>query len=649
MKKLLILIPFAVAFIFAMLYRGGISLHSHFLWAGLLFIPALTLLFTRNANKSSNKTSSLANIFLIFFIATFFLSIALAPISGFGIYDFLAYVSGAVTFLIISQTTLSQKTIDKGFTFLVASASGLSLAGLIFYIYLSPTRVFSTFVDFNMLAVSFPNAFALFLLLIIPITIYKLVNAESAKLKLYTIATMLQFSAFILTFSRTSWLMLVIAAIITTIILLKKIKTSKSFLILSGKRIVFAFLIALLLAYGCSLFRSINHETQNPYNKITFQADEGKTSYTDRLNLFGASMKIFSENPWIGYGPSAFDQIAKNHQHNLYLKITNDSGIFALAFFVAFLIFIALSIKKLTPEITVLGTSVLLALGQSEMDFNLNFVSNSLLFWGFLGIIASLSKQNKISKKLTPGYKNPYIILAALLSLILLFVSAHEAFYKLKYKEGQNLYKNGKYEDALIKFESAQPLFFKQDLNYLIGKTYIRMSKGAPPYSNLGIRFLSELSQNEKSIAVKTVIYELCLVNEEKECLTWAIPELKKIYEYTKSNSNLNKNIRIYYDYLAALYKSGLDYEIKNLLPEIHAFLDQYQIAIEHNEQLAITSENPGYALKIHDLIIDFARKFKESETEINKLILTKTRLNRAINNEKRKYKTLYGQEPEVE
>ncbi|HBB03206.1 MAG: Lipid A core-O-antigen ligase-like protein enyme [Candidatus Peregrinibacteria bacterium GW2011_GWF2_38_29] len=649
MKKLLILIPFAITFVFAILYRGGISLHSHFLWAGLLFIPALTLLFTHNKIKQQDKKSLFANIFLILFVATFLLSIALAPINSFGIYDFLTYISGAVTFLIISQLSLSQKTLDKGFTFLVASASGLSLAGLIFYIYLSPTRLFSTFVDFNMLAVSFPNAFALFLLLIIPITIYKLLNAEGAKLKLYTIATMLQLSAFILTFSRTSWLMLIIAGIIAIIILIKKLKTSKNFLILSGKRIAFTLLIALLLAYGCSLFRSINHETQNPYSKITFQADEGKTSYTDRLNLFGASMKIFSENPWIGYGPSAFDQIAKNHQHNLYLKIANDSGVFALAFFIAFLIFIALSIKKLTPEIIVLGTSILLALGQSEMDFNLNFVSNSLLFWGFLGIIASLSQQNKISKKLTPGYKNPYIILAALFSLILLFVSAHEGFYKLRYKEGQSLYKNGKYEDALIKFESAEPLFFKQDLNYLIGKTYIRMSKKAPPYSNLGIRFLSKLPQNEKSIAVKTVIYELCLINEKKECLTWAVPELKKIYEYTKSNLNLNKNVRIYYDYLTALYKSRLDYEIKNLLPEIHAFLDQYQVAIEHNEQLAITSENPGYALKIHDLIIDFAKKFKESESEINKLTLTKARLNRAINNETRKYKTLYGQDPEVE
>jgi hypothetical protein len=474
-------------------------------------------------------------------------------------------------------------------------------------------------------------------------------NAEGPKLRLYTIATILQFSAFILTFSRTSWLMLIIVGIIAIIILVKKIKTSKKFLILSGKRIAFALLIALLLAYGCSLFRSINHETQNPYNKITFQADEGKISYTDRLNLFNSSLKVFSENPWIGYGPSAFDQIAKNHQHNLFLKIANDSGIFALTFFIAFLTFIALSIKKLTPEIIVLGTSILLALGQSEMDFNLNFVSNSLLFWGFLGIITSISQHDKSSKKLIPGYKNVYVVLAALLSLILLFVSAHEVFYKLKYKEGQNLYKNGKYEDALLKFKSAKPLIFKQDLNYLIGETYIQLAEKNPTYSNEGIKFLSALTKNEKSTAVKTAISELCLINEKKECLAWAIPELKKTYEYAKTNLNLNKNVRIYYDYLAALYKSEMDLEIKNLLPEIHKFLGQYQTVIEHNEQLAITSENPEYALKIHDFIIDFARKFKESETEINKLILTKTRLNRAINNEKRKYKALYGQESKVE
>ncbi|MBI5152195.1 O-antigen ligase family protein [Candidatus Peregrinibacteria bacterium] len=655
MKKLLLFVPFILIFSFSLLYRGGISLHSHLIWAALLIIPAITLLFSKIAVMQNSRNRILMYIALALFVATFLISIRFADIQGYGIYEFFTYISGAATFFIISNISFSQKTLDKIFAWLCAIAAIIGFAGLLFYMLLAPNRVFATFVDFSMLAVSFPNAFALFLLMAIPITIYKFLNSAAENFKLYFIAGVIQIAALILTFSRESWIVAILGIALAAVILFFKTKHGKQLLIFSAKRLVPVLLIGILLAYACTMVRGLKYETSNVYEKITFQADEGKTSYTDRTSLFWNSIKSIKSGLIFGEGPGVFQERVNNHQHNLFLKIINDSGFAALVFFLGFLWILWSSAKsnyKNLPQysksmVLVLGASAGLVLAQNMMDYNLNFVSNSLLFWIFLGVIASVIFQKRFAfGKTEPGYKNIYAIFAALLAILLLMVSIHEGFYKIDYVKGKSLYKEGKYEDALKKFESAQSLIFKQDTPYLIGKTYYALAKekGWEFFGTKGIDFLAQLPKNEKTMKTYILSGEFCLLSPAKDCLAWAIPSLKNTEDYIEKNLNPFKNMRIRYDYYSSLYKAGKYDNLKMLAINAEKFLAGYQNVVERNEQLTITTENPSYALKIYDVLVDLAKKTNVAHEKINSLTLAKVRLNRAISREKKKYEALYNQ-----
>jgi len=589
---------------------------------------------------------------LILFATVFIISIKFSRIFGFGLYEFLAYLSGITTFFILSVIRFEKNALDKIFDSLCVAASIISFIGLIFYMILAPSRVFGTFIGWDMLSVSFPNAFALFLLMIIPITIYRLINSRPENLKLYFIAAALQFAAFILTFSRESWAVFIFGAIIICGIYLLQGKSGKTILVFAIKRIAPAILIAVLLFYGATMIRGMKYENQSIYKKITFTADERKTSYTNRISLFAASLKKAALYPWIGEGPGVFQEEIGNHQHNLFLKIINDSGIFAFLFFAAFLTLMILSVKTkwratLTEKYPVaikghaaaISMSLGLALAQNMVDYNLNFVSNALLFWSFWGILASISFQKKFAfGKTEYGYKNPYLIFAAMLSIVLLIVSAHEGFYKIDYAQGKSLYKAKKYEEALKKFDSAQKLIFKGDLNYLIGETYLKLAKPQ------GIEFLSKLPQNEKTMKTYYLSAELCLINPNENCLNWALKTLKNINIYIQENLDANENLRPIYDYYLALYKTRQYNELADSMDKITKFLETYKNIIERNEHLAITTENPVYAVKLYELLIDFGREIKLDEQKITNLISSKARLIRAINREKQKYKNLYNQ-----
>ena len=620
-----------------------------------MIIPAVTLLATRIPPMQLNFKRSAIYAALILFAATFILSIKFSQTSGFGLYEFLAYLSGITTFFILSNIRFEKKALDKIFDILCIAASVISFAGLIFYMILAPSRIFGTFIGWNMLSVSFPNAFALFLLMTIPITIYKLINSRVESLKLYFIAAALQSTAFILTFSRESWIALMVGAIIICAIYLWKVKSGKMILIFAAKRIAPVFLITILLFYGATMIRGMKYENQSVYKKITFEADEGKTSYTNRIALFTASLKTAASYPLIGEGPGVFQERFRNHQHNLFLKITNDSGIFALMFFAAFLVLIISSVKsnyKNLPQdlkgITItLIASLSLALTQNMVDYNLNFVSNAFLFWSFLGIIASLIFRKKFTfGKTDYGYKNTYIILAVLLSVILLTVSTHEGFYKIDYAQGKSLYEAKKYEDALQKFDSAQGLIFKGDLNYFIAESYLNLAKikGWKPFGEEGIKFLSELPQNEKTMKTYYLSAEFCLINANEDCLNWTLPNLKNINIYIRKNLDANENLRPTYDYYLALYKAKKYNTLTGSLDETIKFLESYKNAVERNEHLTITTENPAYALKIYELLINFSNESKLDEQKINDLTLAKTGLARAMNREKQKYENLYHQ-----
>lgn len=602
----------------------------------------------------NNRKRAVLYCLLALFVMIFMISLARSELKGFGVYEFLAYLSGITTFFIVSNISFSEKTLSRIFSWLCAITTIISFAGLIFYMLLAVPRVFATFVGWDMIAVSFPNAFALFLLMVLPITIYKVITSDNDDLKLFFIAATIQLSAFVLTFSRESWLVLAVAVIVTGILFFK-LKHLREVLKFSLKRIIPIVIIACLMAYCCSAIRGLKYETPSIYKKITFQADEGTKSYSDRMGYFSASLKMISAHPVLGEGPGVFQKTIDNHQHNLLLKIANDDGVLALIIFVLFFVAFGRAIKfnyKNLPEnskniVIVLSVSIGLALAQNLVDYNLNFVSNAFLFWSFIGIIASIIFQKKFAfGRTVAGHKNIYIISAVLFSVLLLAVSVHEGFYKIDYVAGKTLYKEKSYTESLGKFTSAQNLFFKGDLNYLIGQTYYKLAetKGFELWGTKGMDFLAKLPDREKTIETYRLNSEFCLLSPGVECLTWSIKNIKNINDYIDKNLNPFEHLRDRYDIYKSLIKAKKDSDMKNILALAEKFLADYLDVVEQNEHLTITTENPSYAIKTYELLIDFEKQIKAPEQKINELTLSKARLTRTINREKKKYEALYNQ-----
>lgn len=652
MRKTLFFAPLALILTFALLFRGGISLHAHFLGAIALIVPAATLMASSQNIQKSTRLEKIMIGTLVAFLAVFLLSAGLAPIQGFGLYEFLNSGAGIVTFLLISQSALSQKALHGIFAFIVVAATLLSATGLALFALLPPPRVFGTFVDFSELAVTFPNAFALFLLMAMPMTLYWILKSKG-KIKIgFMACATLQFSAFILTYSRESWIALTLGTLVGLGFLLWKWKSAKASARFFGQAAAI-LIIAGLLSTGVSLIRSQKYQTAGLVQKITFQADEGKASVIGRLELMGRAVDTIKEHPLLGVGPGSFAETEGNHQHNILLKIASESGLVALAFFLAFLLAVAIhagvGFKALDSDskaiVLVAGSSVLLAMAQSMVDYNLNFVSNSLVFWGLMGLIASVMSQKATTKKVRMGFRRPMVIALFILSVGLAIASLHELAYKTIFKQGEILAMENRTEEALAKFESAKQLFFPQDLAAHIGEAYYKLSveKGWNPWGQKGMGFLSNLKPSRITNEIIALKSEFCLLRPNVVCLGTAQSELTQARQELTKRSDLTRNLRMVYDYYKVL--SLVRPELLSAhLSGAEDLLEDYRGQVERNEQLTILTGNPKYALETYSLLIEWAKDQKVEPKTINRLRLERIKMNRAILRERQKYEALYDQ-----
>lgn len=637
---------------FALLFRGGISLHAHFLWAIILIVPATALMMFHQGIRKPTTLEKRIYGTMLAFLSVFLLSMILARFQGFGLYEFLNFSAGIVTFLLISQSTMSQKAIHRIFAFISIAATLLSATGLALFALLPPPRVFATFVDFSRLAVTFPNAFALFLLMAMPMTFYLILKSNGKVKNGFMACAALQLSAFILTYSRESWIALTIGILTALGFLLWKWKSTKASARAVGQ-IATILIIAGLLATGVSLIRSQKYQTAGLVQKITFQADEGKASVTGRLELMGRAVNTIKEHPLLGVGPGSFAETEGNHQHNILLKIASESGLVALAFFLAFLSAMAIhagvGFKALDSDskaiVVVAGSSVLMAMAQCMVDYNLNFVSNSMLFWGLMGLIASLISLKPTPKKSRMGFRNPMVVAIFVLSAGLAAISLHELAYKTIFKQGEALAMENRTEEALAKFESAERLFFTQDLATHIGEAYYKLSveMGWDPWGRKGMDFLSNLKPSRVTNEIIALKSELCFLNPNAVCLETAQSELAQARQELAKRSDLTRNLRMVYDYYKVL--SLVRPELLSAhLRGAEALLKDYRGQVERNEQLTILTGNPKYALETYSLLIEWAKDQKVEPKTINHLRLERTKMNRAILRERQKYEALYGQ-----
>ncbi len=183
-------------------------------------------------------------------------------------------------------------------------------------------RAFGTFPD--------PHLFSLFIALSIPVSWYFF---KKTKNKIYLIIALFQLIAIMLSFSRSSYL-----AVLIFLIILGITELSQA---IKQKKNIWIYLFGLFLILAIII-------TPNPVSKrfnSSFNLNEG--SNQGRLEMWGKSIDLIKKHPWNGVGIGNFSYHIKPsssfrepiYAHNLFLDFGSEIGI--LSIILLLLIFVA--------------------------------------------------------------------------------------------------------------------------------------------------------------------------------------------------------------------------------------------------------------------------------------------------------------------
>lgn len=364
--------------------------------------------------KEKREKAGLEIYFLFGYMLALLISFLNSSALGVGLSEFLAFESAALLYLIIAYRKISWM---PRFLKVVGWAAVVSAGlGFVLYIGFDEVRMVGPFLNKLNHAHTWPNAFALFLLMTWPILLL-----EKRK---WPLALVL--AALLLTFSRGAMLVFGGQLLMLTIYFGRRIR---------WRELGVIALITVALFLTANQLRSQFHPVVEIEEKLTLTDDEGSSSTSDRFVFWRGALELIKEKPMFGWGPFSFRQAysgiqkglleTADHPHNLFLKIGAENGVLALIGFLGFLImglvtlirrFSVLGDKKDTVAVLVVAVAGTIA--HNLIDYNLNFVATLLPLFLFLAFIRSLT----VNKK---SEHNSKLFLA--LAILLALVASYEA------------------------------------------------------------------------------------------------------------------------------------------------------------------------------------------------------------------------------
>lgn len=184
------------------------------------------------------------------------------------------------------------------------------------------------------------NSFACYLVIVLPLAVFLAARSRTRLGKTAAAAVVaLNLVALMLTFSRASWPLALLAIIAFFIITARRRAAATR---PPGRvSLVVPSLIVLLLALVGALF----------FRGTDVAALVSGHSGVQRLNLYRAGLSMIAKKPFFGYGPGNYAQAATNvkmnqdeerikraHLHNLYLQVALETGVVGLCAFLFFVV-----------------------------------------------------------------------------------------------------------------------------------------------------------------------------------------------------------------------------------------------------------------------------------------------------------------------
>ena len=308
----------------------------------------------------------------------------------FGFQELTTFFVGTLVYFLARFWDMPQWPLRKGFILFATAASALALVEFV----TGPSDRLAGFFHGMEPYAFYPNAMALFLLAAIPMNA---VAYLSSKKKFWLFLLLLiNLTAFWLTFSRGSALSLGATAFLGLSLAAWRFGIKN--LLKPMLTFLFATALSMALAFGLNELKPIQID---PVQRFQSEDVSSLQSVGERFEFWKGAVEMTLDKPFTGVGPGGFEAIYPNYQdhwlvlsshpHNIFLKLSSESGGIAMGLFALFLISLAwISLRAFSRRLWrdrewAFFLVITAFLAHNFIDYNLNFVFLSALFFLSLG------------------------------------------------------------------------------------------------------------------------------------------------------------------------------------------------------------------------------------------------------------------------
>ncbi|MBU2259085.1 O-antigen ligase family protein [Patescibacteria group bacterium] len=520
---------------FALFWKGGKSLEATWLLTALAWFCTYVYWWKR---PKEDSIPALLWFAVMMFVGFTVLSFLKSSTANYGLDEVLRTGSLALIFFWVMRRRAEEgekSYFERLVNVLLIALLIAGIIGLFVYFFQPVNRFVGTFFDYRFHTDYWPNAWADYVLLAWPLAAWWALREKFIFLSVLRFCVLGIIIGFlILTYSRGAMIAFVGQVLLWIILVTFAHWKSKT---LPWKKALLnssvTFLVALGLFFSANAVRSQYFPVQSVEEKVTFTADEGKSSVSERSQFWNQAWVLSAEKPLTGWGPYSFRFVqprlqtsvlaTSDHPHNVILKYAAERGwVAALLFLVIVLTILFKAVRHRVNSkqlFLVLGLTGLLA--HNMIDFNLQFVAVALLFWMMLGMLAQDIEwvaRSKLNKKLVRFFE-------VTLATTLLVVAIIESQGMVTSSLGRHAEARGDSQKALYWYKQAKNQWMSRDLHLSRAKIlydlrrleeakdaisdYFEENKEDPrAWKRLG-DILRSLKQVDEGLEVYQIAYEL--------------------------------------------------------------------------------------------------------------------------------------------
>jgi O-antigen ligase len=365
--------------------------------------------------------------------------------------------------LIVASTLTGVAAARRFLDALVVIAGWLCLIALfMFWGASNPAmRWYSTF--------NWPNPFAAFLLLVLPLTLVRFLQAKLLRDAIaHALVALLLAVAFLFTASRGAWVSLGAVAPLAGLLLRPRWGSAV------GRLVILAILTGVSIV---ALTHGAAPQAAGPgmAARAVSVVDPGDYSIQGRLNFWRAGLAIFMTHPVVGTGPGTFGAVHAAYQrdvryyardaHSLYVQTASETGVVGLTALAVMLGILAAtwvsalrasSRTQAYPLVVGIGLGLAAFFVHSGLDMDWMFPANPAMAMAMVGTLAWFAKEGVVGQAPTRSTMLRWQRLAVIGALLLAIALTQFAYLaERQFASGQHLARDGRWPEAAERYAQA--------------------------------------------------------------------------------------------------------------------------------------------------------------------------------------------------